>query len=97
MRLVAIVVAGLAASAAMPATAQEFTLRLATIFPDGHPIGRGAAALKAHVENESDGRVRIQVFPNSQLGGLRLIEDAAASGLVDIAQAAAPSVSASSW
>jgi tripartite ATP-independent transporter DctP family solute receptor len=94
MRLVAILVAGLAAFAAAPATAQEFTLRLATIFPDGHPIGRGAAALKAHVEKESNGRVRIQVFPNSQLGGLRSIEDAAAGGLLDIAQAAAPTLQA---
>lgn len=76
------------------ASAQEFTLRLGHIFPDMHPIGRGALALKVHVERESKGRVRVSVFPSQQLGGLRSIEDAASNGLIDIAQAAAPTLQA---
>ena len=76
------------------ASAQEFTLRLGHIFPDTHPIGRGAQALKAHVERESKGRLRVSVFPAQQLGGLRSIEDSASSGLLDIAQAAAPTLQA---
>ncbi|MCX7324196.1 MAG: TRAP transporter substrate-binding protein [Hyphomicrobiales bacterium] len=89
-----VVAAAAIAGSLCAASAQEFTLRLAHIFPDTHPIGRGALALKTHVERESKGRVRISVFPAQQLGGLRSIEDAASNGLLDIAQAAAPTLQA---
>jgi len=74
--------------------AQEYTLRLGHIFADTHPIGKGASALSRHVEEKSDGRVRVAVFPASQLGGLRAMEDSAASGLLDITQSSAPSLQA---
>lgn len=76
------------------ATAQEVTLRLGHIFADTHPIGIGATALSDYVAKESGGRMRVAVFPASQLGGLRALEDAAASGLLDITQSSAPSLQA---
>lgn len=83
-----------AALLSTPLAAAEFSLRLATIFPESHPIGQAANALKAYVEEHSGGRMDVTVFPAGQLGGLRQIEDAAASGLLDITQSAAPTLAA---
>ncbi|MDT0684352.1 TRAP transporter substrate-binding protein [Roseicyclus sp. F158] len=61
--------AGLAAvSLVSAATAQEHTLRVHTLVQSPHPYNDMAAAFKEQVEEESDGRIAVEVFDSGQLG-----------------------------
>ncbi len=50
------------------AQAAEFTLKFANNLPTTHPITRQAEKMVARIAEESKGRVKIQIFPNNQLG-----------------------------
>lgn len=84
---IAVVAAAAAALAAPtpPAVAADTTLRMGHIHAPSGPTGRGADMFAELVSEYSEGRVRIQVFPSSQLGGLRDLFGASRSGAVDIA------------
>jgi tripartite ATP-independent transporter DctP family solute receptor len=45
------------------------TFKLGTIFPEDQPDSRGAVLFKQLVEEATGGDIKINVFPNSQLGG----------------------------
>ncbi len=77
-------VAALAAPADA-AKAQDVTLRMGHIHAPSGPTGRGADMFAELVSEYTEGRVEIQVFPSSQLGGLRDLFGASRSGAVDIA------------
>jgi len=68
-----------------PTSAQELTLRMGHVHSPEGPTGRGVELFADLVENYTDGRVAIQVFPSSQLGGLRDLFGASRNGAVDIA------------
>lgn len=79
---------GAALLAAVPggmAAAQDVTLRMGHIHAASGPTGRGVDMFADLVSEYSDGRVEIQVFPSSQLGGLSDLFGASRSGAVDIA------------
>lgn len=81
-------VCGIALTAAGPATfasAQDVTLRMGHIHAPSGPTGRGADMFAELVADYTDGRVEVQVFPSSQLGGLRDLFGASRSGAIDIA------------
>jgi TRAP-type transport system periplasmic protein len=67
------------------ALAQDVTLRMGHIHAPSGPTGRGADMFAELVSDYTDGRVEVQVFPSSQLGGLRDLFGASRSGAVDIA------------
>jgi tripartite ATP-independent transporter DctP family solute receptor len=67
--------------AASPAQAQV-KLRYAHVGVDGAPQTRYAAELAALVKERTNGRVEIQVFPNSQLGGVGEMVDGIKSGAI---------------
>lgn len=50
---------------------EEFVLRLGHLQTETHPYHAGALKFKELVEKESDGRVKIHIFPSSQLGSGR--------------------------
>ena len=66
------------------ALAQDVTLRMGHIHAPSGPTGRGADMFADLVSQHTDGRVELQVFPSSQLGGLRDLFGASRSGAVDI-------------
>ncbi len=68
----------------IPAQAQDVTLRMGHIHAPSGPTGRGADMFADLVSQYTDGRVEVQVFPSSQLGGLRDLFGASRSGAVDI-------------
>jgi len=51
------------------ARAAEFALRFGHGFPSSHPLNVRAKEASARIKNESKGRVTIDLFPDSQLGG----------------------------
>lgn len=82
------VTCGIALAAVLPAAtalAQDVTLRMGHIHAPSGPTGRGADMFAEKVAEYSDGRVEVQVFPSSQLGGLGDLFSASRSGAVDIA------------
>ena len=78
--LVAIVFAG-------PAAAQEVTLRLHHFLSAEAPIHGGVFEVwKQRVEEQSEGRIEVQLYPSMQLGGKPpQLFDQARDGIVDIA------------
>lgn len=50
---------------------QEITIKLGHIRDAAHPTHLGALEFKRIVEAETDGRITVNVFPNSQLGGIQ--------------------------
>lgn len=50
---------------------EEYVLRLGHLQTETHPYHAGALKFKELVEKESDGRVKIHIFPSSQLGSGR--------------------------
>ena len=67
--------------AVSPAQAQV-KLRYAHVGVDGAPQTRYATELAALVKERTNGRVEIQVFPNSQLGGVGEMVDGIKSGAI---------------
>lgn len=72
--------------AALPAVAQEFTLRVHQFLPAQATIpARAIAPWAQKVEAESAGRIRIELYPSMQLGGKPpALFDQAKDGVVDI-------------
>ena len=79
---------GLAAFAAAPAhAANEVVSRLGWASPDSmrDPYGIGANAFKQAVEAKSDGKIKVQFFPNRQLGDEKQLMEGVRFGTVDAA------------
>lgn len=55
-------------SAVLFAATPKYVFRLAHISDESHPSHKGALLFKRLVEERTDGLVRIDIFPNSQLG-----------------------------
>lgn len=62
------------------ATAQEYVLRLANVVAPTEPVNIVAEQLAQRVAERTNGRVRIEIFPASQLGGGRDYLEQAALG-----------------
>jgi len=62
--------AGLAVPAILthPAQAAEFSFKLATTIPAGHPLNEHATRAAKAIGEQSGGRLQVDVFPNFQLG-----------------------------
>jgi tripartite ATP-independent transporter DctP family solute receptor len=82
-QLIAAAVA-LAASLAVPATAQTVTLRSADIHPDGYPTVEAVKYLGQLLEQRTNGRVKIQVFHSAQLGQEKDTIEQTRFGVIDM-------------
>jgi len=66
------------------AAAQEsYTLKIACVLDPQHPILIGARHMAEVAEKESGGRLKINVYPSSQLGGQREVLQNTQAGVVD--------------
>ncbi|MCC6875761.1 MAG: TRAP transporter substrate-binding protein [Sandaracinaceae bacterium] len=64
-----------------PAAAQEAILmKIATIAPEGTPWEKQLRRLKTHIEQESHGRIRVQLFMGGSLGGEKALVRRTAQG-----------------
>jgi len=66
------------------AEAAEFTIKFANNLPLDHPLNVRAAEAIAKIKEESGGRLLVQVFPNSQLGGDTDMLSQVRSGAIDL-------------
>lgn len=76
----------LVASASV-AAACEVTLRSSDTHPDGYPTVEGVKAMAAEVQERTDGRVCIEVFPSAQLGEERDTIEQTQFGVIDMVRA----------
>jgi tripartite ATP-independent transporter DctP family solute receptor len=70
----------LLALAPLQSFAADYTLRLGTVLAPGDPLVVGAEAMKKAVEERSNGKVEVQIFPSSQLGDTQDMMDQAQAG-----------------
>ena len=66
-----------------PAWSQAIKARLGTSLPESHPQTLGARKFAELVAQKSDGRIRISVFPNGQLGSDQQMQAALRGGTQD--------------
>jgi tripartite ATP-independent transporter DctP family solute receptor len=72
------------------AQAAEFTLKYGNDLPVSHPINKRAAEAVEAIRAETKGRLEIQIFPNSQLGGSTDMLSQVRSGALDIFTVGSP-------
>ena len=83
MQGAAIAAVGATALAPRRARAAEFSLRFGHGYPDTHPLNVRAKEASARIKEETKGRVVIDLYPNSQLGGDSDLLNQVRSGAVD--------------
>src|SRR5690348_9631617 len=66
-----------------PAWAAEFTYKYANNLPAMHPMNLRAQEAAERIKQQSNGRLEIQIFPNSQLGGDTDVLSQVRSGAVE--------------
>lgn len=72
------------------AQAAEFNLKYGNDLPGAHPINKRAAEACDAIRAATNGRVDIQIFPNSQLGGSTDMLSQVRSGALDIFTVGSP-------
>lgn len=77
------VLPGLVLAGGRAETAATTVFRYGELNPDGHPITEGAYEFARIVEERTEGRIRIQVFPASELGSEREQMQAIQEGAID--------------
>lgn len=83
MKLATALFSAFSCLAVMPAAA-ETTLKFAHVYETGHPLHQGALDLAEKIEDATDGRVKIDVFPASSLGQELALSEGLSMGTVDI-------------
>lgn len=82
--LTVVAAAFLACAGVSAATAQEVTLRFATITAESFPYTDGAMKFKELVEARSKGSIKVLFYPGGQLGNERQINEAILEGSIQI-------------
>jgi tripartite ATP-independent transporter DctP family solute receptor len=71
-----------------PADAAEFTYKVAIDVPADHPVSAHTRKIAQRVADETNGRLSLQVFPDSILGGQNSLVTQARGGAIDFLQSA---------
>lgn len=69
------------------ASDQTFEIRISDCNSDNHPQTLGLYAMKEYVEKASDGKIKVSVFPNGQLGDEEVSLQQVQSGTLEMATA----------
>lgn len=77
-------IAGAVFSSFVGAAQAETTLRLTLQLPLKHPLGQNISSFKEEVEKESNGELKIEVFPSAQLFKDKEVPQAVASGAIEM-------------
>jgi tripartite ATP-independent transporter DctP family solute receptor len=71
-----------AALAAQGAAAQEFKFNLGTVLDPKHPVSVGMVKMAEAAQKRSGGKLRLEIFPSSQLGAQREMWQNVQAGLI---------------
>ena len=67
------------------AMAKTYTIRIATYAGPDHPVSRSVEYFKENIEKASDGQIKVQHFPNNQLGAEAVVIDQVKRGTIQMA------------
>ena len=70
------------ATAAQAASAQEFKFNVGTVLDPKHPVSLGMVRMAESAEKQSGGRLKLEIFPSSQLGAQREMWQNVQAGLI---------------
>lgn len=74
---------------AAPAYSQEYELKVADTYPEGHPFAEyGVLFFISEVEEMSNGRITFEHFPSGQMGGASTLPNMTRNGVIDISSVA---------
>ena len=76
---------GAAMTGALAADMPEMTLKFGHPYNETHPLALGAQKFADIVKEKSDGKITVQVFPNSTIGSSRDLVEGIQIGVVDFA------------
>lgn len=65
--------------------AKTYTMRVATYAGADHPVSKSVEYFKENIERESNGQIKVQHFPNNQLGPEAVVIDQVKRGTVQMA------------
>lgn len=84
--------AGTSTATPEPTAEDAVTLRLAwtVAYDEGHPYTVAAESFKQYVEENTDGRIKVELYPGSQLGGDNDMFDMLQMGTLDVAVLSSP-------
>ncbi|WP_165814635.1 TRAP transporter substrate-binding protein [Labrenzia sp. 011] len=63
----------------------DMTLKFGHPYNENHPLAQGAQKFADEIGEKTDGKIKIQVYPNSTIGSSRELVEAAQIGVVDFA------------
>lgn len=72
--------------------ARPLTLRLGHPMAPGNNVTVGYEKFKELVESKSNGKIKIRIFPNAQLGSDRVTTEAAQAGTLDLTSSSSPNM-----
>lgn len=78
-------ISGFAASGAIAQDMPEMSLKFGHPYNESHPLAKGAQMFADTVAEKSDGKIKIEVFPNSTIGSSRDLVESIQIGVVDFA------------
>ena len=78
--------AAVGAALTLPAAAQEKVLKASDVHPLGYPTVEAVVRMGQKLEEATDGRLSIQMYPSGQLGGEKEMIEQAQVGALDLAR-----------
>lgn len=73
------------------ASSKKFRIKVASQYAEDHPATKALEEFKKRVENESDGRISIRLFPANQLGDYTQVYEELRRGTIDMGLISVPS------
>src|SRR3954463_2798424 len=70
------------ATATQTVSAQEFKFNIGTVLDPKHPVSLGMMRMAESAEKQSGGRLKLEIFPSSQLGAQREMWQNVQAGLI---------------
>ena len=64
---------------------KTYNWKLSTIRPQNSSVDKDARAFAEKVEKESNGRIKISIYPNAQLGDYQVVQERVGVGSVEMA------------
>lgn len=88
----ALLAAGLLLAPLSANAARPMTLRLGHPMAPGNNVTLGYEKFAELVAQKSKGKIRIQIFPNAQIGNDRVTTEAAQAGTLDLTSSSTPNM-----
>ena len=83
--VMAVLASAVLACTSSAAFAKTYTIRVATYAGTDHPVSKSVEYFKENIERESNGQIKVQHFPNNQLGPEAVVIDQVKRGTVQMA------------